>query len=277
MPEDATVGKPGIHFSLHSLANNAVTVTGVLGGGFKADCNVAVWAHDDVTNKEIAGNVDGWTQIGKGVLKSDETSSLKFEKPLVILPEGVLSLFVNATQGCVCLTQKGAQNGTFELLPNGYQTAGSAFDASDFLDDVKYAIAGGVEYRGSTEEERCAAIMAESLEAEQLVEGLDPPRRRSFAVEVDDDPTSPKLSKALCRAEPSHEAELAMKLKSIFREFDSEQESIISCEKLRTVLNKCDPSFTKDEIDALILQADSKNTGSVEYDDFVDYVCFQTK
>lgn len=275
LPEEASIGKPGIHFSLHSIANSAVTVTGVLGGGFKADCTCAVWAHDDVTNKEIAGSADGWTQVGEGVLKGDETCSLKFQKPLVVLPEGVLSIFLQATNGCVCLSQDGTKNGTFELLPNGYQAVGTAFDASDFLDDVKYSLAGGVEYRGSTEEERCAAVTAEEADAEHRASlGLEPnPRRRSFAVEVEEE--SPKgkspLSSLLV---PSREAELAMKLKNIFREFDSDQESVISCDKLRTVLKDCDPSFTEEELDALITSADHNKTGSIEYDEFLEFVCF---
>lgn len=279
LPEEASVGKPGAHFSLHSVANSAVTITGVLGGGFQADCNVTVWAHDDVTDKEIAGNADGWTRVGEGVLKGAATSSLCLKKPLVILPEGVVSIFVQATQGCICLTSDKSKNGTFELLPNGYQTAGIAFNAADFLDDVKYSIAGGVEYRGSTEEERCAALEAEDLDAEEREKaGLgEKPRRRSYAVEVVDDPLSPTTgyaSKGLALYDPSPKEILAIKLKTIFREFDSEQESVISCDRLRTVLKECDPSFTKEELDALANLADKNKTGFIEYDEFIDFVCF---
>lgn len=281
------MGKPGTHFSLHSVANNAVTITGILGGGFEADCTVAVWAHDDIINKEIAGNSAGWTQVGEGVLKSAATSSLRFEKPLVVLPEGVVSLFVQAIQGCICLTEERAKNGTFELLPSGYQTVGMAFNATDFVDDLRYSIAGGVEYRGSTEEERCAAVEAEELDMAQLVvAGLptDETRRRSFAVEVEEsNPSSPVNMKptnqsreagGYSQGTTTGQPELAMKLKTIFREFDSEQENVITCDRLKIVLQECNPAFTEEELDNLVQVADKNKNGLVEYDEFVDFVCF---
>lgn len=69
-------------------------------------------------------------------------------------------------------------------------------------------------------------------------------------------------------------SDLASKLKELFRQFDSDQSSVITREKLTTVLKALNPSFTEAELDALFEVADKNKDGVIQYEEFVDFICF---
>lgn len=63
-------------------------------------------------------------------------------------------------------------------------------------------------------------------------------------------------------------------MKTYFREFDEDSSHTISQEKLQSVLKHLDPTFTQEELDMLFDQADKNKNGVIEYDEFLDFVCF---
>lgn len=67
---------------------------------------------------------------------------------------------------------------------------------------------------------------------------------------------------------------LAQQLKTIFRDFDQDKHSTIPKEKLVDVLRKLDDSFTDEELDCLFEQADKNGDGVIQYEEFVDFICF---
>lgn len=67
---------------------------------------------------------------------------------------------------------------------------------------------------------------------------------------------------------------LATQLKQIFRNFDQDKHSTIPKEKLVDVLRKLDDSFTDEELDCLFEQADKNGDGVIQYEEFVDFICF---
>jgi Ca2+-binding EF-hand superfamily protein len=70
------------------------------------------------------------------------------------------------------------------------------------------------------------------------------------------------------------EADLAAKLKAKFTEFDANKDHTISRKKLNTVLAGLDPTFTQEELDALFDTADKNGNGVIEYEEFIDFICF---
>lgn len=67
---------------------------------------------------------------------------------------------------------------------------------------------------------------------------------------------------------------LASQLKMIFRNFDQDKHSTIPKDKLVDVLRKLDDSFTDEELDCLFEQADKNGDGVIQYEEFVDFICF---
>eukprot|EP00746_Dinoflagellata_sp_MGD_P006561 gnl/MRDRNA2_/MRDRNA2_112867_c0_seq1.p1 gnl/MRDRNA2_/MRDRNA2_112867_c0~~gnl/MRDRNA2_/MRDRNA2_112867_c0_seq1.p1 ORF type:complete len:496 (-),score=102.05 gnl/MRDRNA2_/MRDRNA2_112867_c0_seq1:149-1561(-) len=68
--------------------------------------------------------------------------------------------------------------------------------------------------------------------------------------------------------------DLAAKLKAKFIEFDTDKAHTISRTKLNSVLSGLDPTFTQEELNALFDTADKNQNGVIEYEEFIDFVCF---
>jgi Ca2+-binding EF-hand superfamily protein len=67
---------------------------------------------------------------------------------------------------------------------------------------------------------------------------------------------------------------LATKLKNIFTEFDSDKSAVIIKDKLCSVLKQLDNSFNQSELDCLFEVADKNKDGVIQYNEFIDFVCF---
>lgn len=67
---------------------------------------------------------------------------------------------------------------------------------------------------------------------------------------------------------------LGARLKAIFSEFDSNKEHVIPREKLTQVLKGLDASWTEAELDTLFEIADKDGNGVIDYNEFVDFVCY---
>lgn len=70
------------------------------------------------------------------------------------------------------------------------------------------------------------------------------------------------------------DGDLAKRLKAKFTEFDKDKSHTISKQKLNSVLSALDPSFTQEELDALFETADKNGNGVIEYEEFIDFICF---
>lgn len=117
-------------------------------------------------------------------------------------------------------------------------------------------------------------------EAPAASEAAIEPEFAEVAMDVDV-PPQPKLASRQCSGcdleipESSSLATLAVKLKTLFEDYDAKQERSISRDKLQNVLKQCNPSFTQQELDTLFDAVDKNKNGIIEYDELVDFVCSQ--
>lgn len=88
-----------------------------------------------------------------------------------------------------------------------------------------------------------------------------------------DDPISESQVKCAiacwyCLSTPAHE-----KIKAMFQAWDTEKTGVISKAELAAVVNHLSPEAVTDtEVDTLFHSIDTHNTGSIEYDEFVEWV-----
>lgn len=88
-----------------------------------------------------------------------------------------------------------------------------------------------------------------------------------------EDPISESQLKAAiacwyCLAEPAHQ-----RIKAMFQTWDTEGTGVISKAELAAVMNRLSPEpVTEAEVDILFRSIDTHHTGSIEYDEFVEWV-----
>lgn len=62
------------------------------------------------------------------------------------------------------------------------------------------------------------------------------------------------------------------RLRSLFRDFDKDGSGLIDRSELDAVFDEAGKHFSEDELQRMIQQADQDDSGTLNYDEFVEYV-----
>ena len=69
-------------------------------------------------------------------------------------------------------------------------------------------------------------------------------------------------------------ADLGARLKQVFDNAFKDKSNTISRSDMQEVLKSLDPSFTQQELDVLFDGADKDGNGVIDYNEFIDFVCY---
>lgn len=86
-----------------------------------------------------------------------------------------------------------------------------------------------------------------------------------------------KAIRELCAASDIDDSTSAAKIRSIFQEWDTDGNGLISEEELTNVIKRLCPHFSDEVIKALFKAADVDSSGAIDYNEFLDFLCPSAK